>query len=40
MEQFSKRSKLILQKMKKEILRQPVINEDETPITVNGKINF
>lgn len=38
MAQFSKKSKPALQKMKKEILKQPVINEDETPITVNGKI--
>lgn len=38
MAQFSKRSKTTLSKMKKEILRQPVINEDETPIKVNGKI--
>ncbi len=38
MEQFSKKSKPTIQKMKKEILKQPVINEDETPITVNGKI--
>ena len=36
--QFSKKSKNILKKMKKEILKEPVINEDETPITVNGKI--
>ncbi len=38
MAQFSKKSKSTLQKMKREILKQPVINEDETPITVNGKI--
>ncbi len=38
MAQFSKKSKLTLEKMKREILKQPVINEDETPITVNGKI--
>lgn len=38
MAQFSKKSKTTIQKMKKEILKQPVINEDETPITVNGKI--
>ncbi|MFR7563938.1 IS66 family transposase [Faecalibacillus intestinalis] len=38
MAQFSKKSKLTLQKMKREILKEPVINEDETPITVNGKI--
>lgn len=36
--QFSKKSKNTLKKMKKEILKNPVINEDETPITVNGKI--
>lgn len=36
--QFSKKSKNILRKMKKEILKEPVINEDETPIKVNGKI--
>ena len=39
MAQFSQRSKWTLQKIKKEILKQPVINEDETPIVVNGKIN-
>lgn len=38
MKQFSKKSADTLIKMKKEILRQPVINEDETPIKVNGKI--
>jgi len=38
MKQFSKKSADTLSKMKKEILRQPVINEDETPIKVNGKI--
>ncbi len=38
MSQFSKKSKVTLKKMKREILKQPVINEDETPITVNGKI--
>ena len=38
MAQFSKKSEPTLQKMKKEILKQPVINEDETPISVNGKI--
>ena len=37
MAQFSKKSKQVLGKMKKEILKQPVLNEDETPITVNGK---
>ena len=36
--QFSNKSKPILQKMKNKILKEPVINEDETPITVNGKI--
>lgn len=36
--QFSKKSKSIINKMKNEILKQPVINEDESPITVNGKI--
>lgn len=38
MASFSKKSKNILQNLKKQLLRQPVINEDETPITVNGKI--
>ena len=38
MKQFSKKTKSIRQKMKKEILKAPVINEDETPIKVNGKI--
>lgn len=38
MAQFSKKSKPTLTKMRKEILRPPVINEDETPIKVNGKI--
>ena len=38
MGQFSKKSKPTLQKIKKQILKQAVINEDETPITVNGKI--
>lgn len=38
MYQFNKKGKYVLEKMKKEILKQPVINEDETPITVNGKI--
>ena len=38
MTQFSKKSKPILNKMKQEILKAPVINEDETPIKVNGKI--
>ena len=35
---FNKKSKPTLDKLKREILKQPVINEDETPITVNGKI--
>ena len=35
--QFSQKSKTILKRMKKEILKEPVINEDETPIKVNGK---
>lgn len=38
MKQFSKKTKSIRQKMKREILKAPVINEDETPIKVNGKI--
>lgn len=38
MYQFHKKSKSSLDTMKKELLKQPVINEDETPITVNGKI--
>lgn len=38
MAQFGKKSKPTLNKIKKEILKQPVINEDETPTTVNGKI--
>lgn len=36
--QFHKKSKSVLEKMKKELLKQPVLNEDETPITVDGKI--
>ena len=36
--QFSKKSKPIIKKMKQEILKAPVINEDETPIKVNGKL--
>ena len=36
--QFSKKSKPILKKMKHQILKAPVINEDETPIKVNGKL--
>ena len=35
---FSKKSKSVLENMKREILKAPVINEDETPIKVNGKI--
>lgn len=38
MKQFSKRSTPTVDKIKKEILKAPVINEDESPITVNGKI--
>ncbi|MCF0124957.1 MAG: transposase [Bacteroidales bacterium] len=38
MKQFSKKSQPTLSKIKKNILKQPVINEDETPISVNGKI--
>ena len=38
MAQFSKKSKPILKKMKQQILKSPVINEDETPIKVNGEI--
>ncbi len=34
----NKKSKPILKEIKKEILKEPVINEDETPINVNGKI--
>lgn len=36
--QFSKKSQPILRKIKRSIIKEPVINEDETPITVNGKI--
>ena len=36
--QFSKKSEKIIKKIKREILKSPVINEDETPITVNGKL--
>ena len=36
--QFSKKSKHILNRMKQQILKAPVINEDETPIKVNGKL--
>lgn len=35
--QFSKKSERILKEMKKKILKEPVINEDETPIKVNGE---
>ena len=38
MKQFNKKSKPSIEKIKKAILKSPVINEDETPITVNGKI--
>ena len=38
MKQFSKKTEPIRKEMKKEILKAPVINEDETPIKVNGKI--
>lgn len=38
LKQFSKKSRLSIEKIKKAILKSPVINEDETPITVNGKI--
>ena len=38
MKQFSKKSKPSIEKIKRNILKAPVINEDETPITVNGKI--
>ena len=38
MVQFSKKSQNILEQIKKEILKQPVINEDESPISVAGKI--
>lgn len=36
-EQFSKKSKEILKRLKNKILKEAVINEDETPIKVNGK---
>lgn len=36
--QFSQKSKHVLKEMKEKILKEPVINEDETPINVNGKI--
>ena len=35
---FSKKSKNIRKSLKNQILKEPVINEDETPISVNGKI--
>lgn len=35
---FSKKSQPILSQIKRAILKAPVINEDETPIRVNGKI--
>lgn len=38
MKQFNKKSIPTIEKIKKEILKAPVINEDESPITVNGKI--
>lgn len=38
MYQFNKKSKNTLAYLKQTILKQPVINEDETPISVNGKI--
>lgn len=38
MKQFSQKSKGTLNKIKREILKAPVINEDESPITINGKI--
>ena len=37
MKQFSKKTEPIRKEMKKEILKSPVINEDESPIKVNGK---
>ena len=37
--QFSNKSKNILKSIKKNLLKKPVINEDETPIDVNGKQN-
>lgn len=36
--QFNKKSQNTLEHIKQTILKQPVINEDETPISVNGKI--
>ena len=38
MKQFSKKTESIRKEMKKAILKSPVINEDETPTKVNGKI--
>ena len=38
MKQFSKKTAPIRKEIKREILKSPVINEDETPIKVNGKI--
>lgn len=38
LKQFGKKSEKIINTIKQEILKSPVINEDETPITVNGKI--
>ena len=38
MKQFNKKSKPSIERIKRIILKSPVINEDETPITVNGKI--
>src|SRR5574344_23157 len=38
MAQFGKKSKSTLNKIKKELLKQSVLNEDESPISVNGKI--
>ena len=35
---FSKKSTNIRKSLKNQILKEPVINEDETPISVNGKI--
>lgn len=35
---FSKKSQYTLCKMKSKLLKEPVIHEDESPITVNGKI--
>lgn len=38
MKQFGNKSEETIKAIKKAILKEPVINEDETPITVNGKI--